>query len=45
MKWSGHVALIRKKCTYGLNGGKLKERNHLEDLDIDGRKVLIYFKN
>jgi len=43
MKWSGHVTLIGKKCIYGLDGGKLKERDHLEDLGVDERKVSIVF--
>jgi len=43
MKWSGHVALTGKKCVYGLDAGKLKEKDHLEDLGVDGRKVLIVF--
>jgi len=43
MKWSGHGALIGKKCVHSLDGGKLKERDHLENLGVDGRKVLIVF--
>ena len=41
MRWAGHVAHVRKtRGTYRVWRGKLKERNHLEDLWVDGRILL-----
>jgi len=29
-----------ERCLQGFGGGKLMERNHLEDLSVDGRVIL-----
>jgi hypothetical protein len=41
VRWAGHVAHVRKRRgTYRVWWGKLKEINHLEDLGVDGRILL-----
>jgi hypothetical protein len=41
MKWVGHVARVREsRDAYRVLVGKLSERDHLEDLSLDGRIVL-----
>ena len=41
MKWAGHVAHMGRAEVYtGFWWGNLRERNHLEDLDIDGKIIL-----
>jgi len=40
MKWAVHVALIKEKgVVYGFWWGNLRERDHSEDPDVDGRLV------
>jgi hypothetical protein len=37
----GHVAGMEERCAHkGFGGGNLKEINHLEDLNVDGRIIL-----
>jgi hypothetical protein len=44
MKWAGHVARMgRVKMYTGFWWRNLKERDHLEDPDVDGRKILRWF--
>jgi hypothetical protein len=41
MRWAGHVACVQKKRnTYKVRQGNVKERDHLEDLGIDGKITL-----
>ena len=41
MRGAGHVAHTgEKRKKFGIWWGKLKERNHLEDLDVDGWIIL-----
>ena len=42
MIWAGHVARIggREEAYTGFWWGNLRERNHLEDPDLDGRIIL-----
>jgi hypothetical protein len=42
MRWAGHVARTEypEMCIQGLGGGYLRERDHLEDLDLDGIIIL-----
>jgi hypothetical protein len=41
MRWARHVALRgKKKNAYRALVGNLKEREHLEDLRVDGRIIL-----
>jgi hypothetical protein len=42
MRWAWHVARIEGEQRYieGFDGKKLRERNHLEDPDVDGRIIL-----
>jgi len=38
MRWMGNVAHTEKeKCTQGFRRGHVNERDHVEDLGIDGR--------
>jgi hypothetical protein len=37
-RWEGHVARMGERRGFGW--GNLRERNHLEDLDVDGRIIL-----
>jgi len=38
MRWVEHVAHIEKeKCIQGFCGGNMNERDHVEDLGVDGR--------
>jgi hypothetical protein len=38
MRWAGHVACIGERRSVYMNlVGKLREREHLEDPDVDGR--------
>jgi len=40
MRWVEHVAHIEKeKCIEGFWRGNVNETEHVEDLDIDGRKL------
>jgi len=40
MRWVGHVAYMGdRRCAYKVLVGKV-ERDHLEDLGIDGRMIL-----
>ena len=47
MRWVGHLAHIgRGEVHTGFWCGNLKERDHLKDLDLDGRIILKWiFKN
>jgi hypothetical protein len=41
MKWLGHVARMgQKRNAYNILVGNLKERDHLEDIGVDGRVIL-----
>jgi hypothetical protein len=41
MTWAGHVTLMAERKAYaGFWWGKLRERDHLEDTDVDGRIIL-----
>jgi hypothetical protein len=41
MSWAGHVACIGRVDVYtGFLWGNLRERDHLEDTDVDGRIIL-----
>jgi hypothetical protein len=41
MRWAGHVAYIGGGEVHaGFWSGNLRERGHLVDLDVDGRKIL-----
>ena len=40
MRWAGHVARMGERCAQGFGGGNLRERNHWEDQDVDGRIIL-----
>ena len=36
MRWAEHVARMReKRVTYGVLLGRLTERGHVEDIDVD----------
>jgi hypothetical protein len=39
MRWAGHVARMREVCT-GFWWGNLREGDHWEDQDVDGRITL-----
>jgi hypothetical protein len=39
-RWVGHVARMGKKGAYRVLIGRLRERDQLEDIDIDGRIIL-----
>jgi hypothetical protein len=39
--WVGHVARVGEECT-GCWWGKLREREHWGDPDVDGRIILIW---
>jgi hypothetical protein len=42
MRWAGHVArMVARRGAYRvLVGGKLKERDHLENRGVDGRIII-----
>jgi hypothetical protein len=42
MRWVGHVARFggEEKCMQGIGRENLRERDHLEDSDVDGRIIL-----
>jgi hypothetical protein len=41
MRWEGHVASMKKGEVHaGFRWRKLRERNHFEDLGVDGRIIL-----
>jgi hypothetical protein len=41
MKWAGHVARLgERRGVYRFWLGDLRERDHMEDQDIDGRTIL-----
>jgi len=41
MRWAGHVARMwQGKGVYRVLVGKSEERNHLQDLGLDGRIIL-----
>jgi len=43
MGWARHVAGMEKRRVHtGFWWGNLRERDHLEDLDVDGRIMLIW---
>jgi len=43
MKGAGHVARMEEIiCAYRLFVGNLRERDQMEDIDLDGRKILKY---
>ena len=41
MRWAGHVASMGRGEVYaGVSWGSLRERDHLEDSDVDGILIL-----
>jgi hypothetical protein len=40
MKWAGHVAHMENRGVYRVLCRKLKERDHLENIGIDGKIIL-----
>ena len=41
MKWAGHVARMReRRGAYSVLSGNLRERDHFEDVGLDGRLIL-----
>jgi hypothetical protein len=41
MRWVGHLVHIKdKRCAYRVSLGKREERDHFEDLGVDGRIIL-----
>jgi hypothetical protein len=40
-RWMGHVARVRRSEILELWLENLKGRNHFEDIDVDGRVILI----
>jgi len=42
LRWAGHVARTEypEMCIQGFGGGDLREREHLEDIDVDGIIIL-----
>ena len=40
MRWVEHMARMGERCVQGFGGEILKEREHLEDLSMDGRIIL-----
>jgi len=41
MRWTGHVArMVEKSCAYRVWWGNLRERDHLEDLSVEGKLIL-----
>jgi hypothetical protein len=41
LRWAGHVARMgEKRGAYRVRWGDLMEKEHLEDLDVDGRIIL-----
>jgi hypothetical protein len=46
IRWAGHVAYTgRQEMRTGFWWGNLKERNHLEDLGVDGSIILNWISN
>jgi hypothetical protein len=46
MRWVGHVARRGRKGVYRVWWGNLRERDHLEDLGVDGKVILRWiFRN
>jgi hypothetical protein len=42
MRWEGHVACMgESRVVYSVLVGNLRERDHLEDLGVDGRIIII----
>jgi hypothetical protein len=39
--WAGHVARTGTKSVQGFGGGRLKERDNMEDLRVDGRIYIV----
>jgi hypothetical protein len=39
-RWTGHTASVGRKIHAGFWWGNLKERDYLEDLDVDGKIIL-----
>jgi len=42
MEWAGHVARMGERFVQGFGGGHLRERDHLEDPEVDGRIILTW---
>jgi hypothetical protein len=42
MMWARHVERMGRNCTLGPGGAKLKEKDQLEDLEIDGKVMLTW---
>jgi hypothetical protein len=40
MRWAGHVARMGREVITGFGLGNQRERDHLEDLNVDGRIIL-----
>jgi hypothetical protein len=46
MRWTGHIARSRERLNaYKVRLEILKERDHLGDLDLDGRMIKLIVKN
>jgi hypothetical protein len=42
MRWVGHVARMGdRRCAYNVLVGRPEGKNHLEDLRVDGRIIII----
>jgi hypothetical protein len=40
IRWTGHVACMRKINAYSIFVGRPEGKNHFEDLDVDGKIIL-----
>jgi hypothetical protein len=44
MRWAGHMACAGESYVQGFGGGNLREREHLDELGVDGRMIWIFKK-
>jgi hypothetical protein len=40
MRWVGHVACMGEESSTGFSGENLKEKDHLENIGVDGRTIM-----